>query len=1219
MKKRLWSFIMAMVMVLTMVPVQAKATEAQASGPKLMISWTDWNNDVPSYNENNGTQDYLNIGKGIENDCYFVLVDGNSKKLLKASDLVSSDTDILEVYAHEKYPEVTIIDGKMCGQVTLSYNYTDSTGNSVVCSLPVDVILPGVGFYTQPILDEQYYIRDFSLTETDNTIYMISRDGNIVSVERDGGEPADITTEISADKSYVKVTVNDIPRQDYWYGLRVYMQNEYGGQYQNFATVNIHDNRPMLAYRWIDYEGDSAVENKNYRLEKSLTGTPGYMSGVFFYFVENGVETNLTFDQLRVENANVAKLVQQQENPLATDIEHLAFGNTKISYTNPSNGKVYSVDLSVDIPSTGFYSSTTASQSTFLTQFTVKPGQDTIYLVQNDQSVIKGIELRHGFADFATATISADGKYAEIKINGEFVDGSGYDVQVTIEDMHNNTYRNGASLRLFDGRPDLKARWAGIDQNGMPFESLDNWLQSGVEIWINQNEPMYFYFVNNGTEKKVSLSELSSSDEDVLRVTTYSGSDAIILEPQSVGTAQINYASDGVVYTFDVEVTLPALGTYKAPEATVGNYLPEMTITEDNNVFYVVPRRGEFIHQFDLMELEDIASVELAVDGSHAVITVDGTPYERNYKFRAELSNEYGAYYDSWGWIQLKNGKPYLALAWPDENEQEHGYLNTELWTSKGYGTDVWVYLVNGDNETKLSAFDLKSSNENVIQITDPQYDNGMVRLTTVGWGEAKVSYTYEGKEYSFDVISDISDFGYYSSKVADRDSWITEFTVSEGNDTYYFIARNGITFTDFMYDENLKEIATMTLDPTQTCLTIKIEKNPMEGDWYGFEFVAEGPEGDEWWGYHALQLFGWLTPKVNVGVGDIPIVDTSKPVTDTVVGVGGEDAASELTGNANDVLEAVQEAIDKNDEDILEALEEKVSQNIVWTVAEAIDNGSELVLNTSIEAVALEKDALAAVKPDVDKMNQFASEATLAQVLDLKVVVEAHVDGELAATGNMYELNDPIVFTAVLPEEIKAEINNAPAGGEVILYVLYVHNGKVYRIDDVTVNADGSISFPAYQFSTYALAYEHKAPVIETIPMHRLYNPNTGEHLYSGSIEERDMLVTAGWDYEGVAWNAPVSVGQPVYRVFNPNSGDHHYTMSQVEVDMLVGLGWIYENVAWNCAPVDHPESVPMYRLYNPNADCGSHHYTGSIEERDFLVSLGWHNEGIGWYGLLK
>ena len=47
--------------------------------------------------------------------------------------------------------------------------------------------------------------------------------------------------------------------------------------------------------------------------------------------------------------------------------------------------------------------------------------------------------------------------------------------------------------------------------------------------------------------------------------------------------------------------------------------------------------------------------------------------------------------------------------------------------------------------------------------------------------------------------------------------------------------------------------------------------------------------------------------------------------------------------------------------------------------------------------------------------------------------------------------------------------------------------------------------------------------------------------------------------------------------------------------------------------------EAVPLYRLYNPNADCGSHHYTGSTEERDMLVSAGWIYDGIGWFGLLK
>ena len=135
--------------------------------------------------------------------------------------------------------------------------------------------------------------------------------------------------------------------------------------------------------------------------------------------------------------------------------------------------------------------------------------------------------------------------------------------------------------------------------------------------------------------------------------------------------------------------------------------------------------------------------------------------------------------------------------------------------------------------------------------------------------------------------------------------------------------------------------------------------------------------------------------------------------------------------------------------------------------------------------------------------------------------------------------------------------------------------------------------------------------PTVKTTPMYRLYNPNSGEHFYTGSIEERDNLSGLGWNYEGVAWNAPTNAGTPVYRMFNPNSGDHHYTMSQQEVENLKAIGWRYEGVCWNSGG-----NVPQFRLYNPNADCGSHHYTSSEEERDNLVALGWNWEGIGWFG---
>lgn len=61
---------------------------------------------------------------------------------------------------------------------------------------------------------------------------------------------------------------------------------------------------------------------------------------------------------------------------------------------------------------------------------------------------------------------------------------------------------------------------------------------------------------------------------------------------------------------------------------------------------------------------------------------------------------------------------------------------------------------------------------------------------------------------------------------------------------------------------------------------------------------------------------------------------------------------------------------------------------------------------------------------------------------------------------------------------------------------------------------------------------------------MHRLYNPNSGEHFYTADTNEKNVLVNKHrWKYEGVAWTAP-DVGNNVYRVYNPNSGEHHYTM---------------------------------------------------------------------------
>ena len=135
-----------------------------------------------------------------------------------------------------------------------------------------------------------------------------------------------------------------------------------------------------------------------------------------------------------------------------------------------------------------------------------------------------------------------------------------------------------------------------------------------------------------------------------------------------------------------------------------------------------------------------------------------------------------------------------------------------------------------------------------------------------------------------------------------------------------------------------------------------------------------------------------------------------------------------------------------------------------------------------------------------------------------------------------------------------------------------------------------------------------------KTVSMMRLYNPNSGEHFYTGDVVESDNLVALGWKSEGVGWVAPEKSSKPVYRLYNPNSGDHHYTTSLSEKNNLVKVGWSYEGIGWYS---DEAQSVALYRQYNPNADVGTHNYTTSLTENNKLVKIGWKAEGIGWYGL--
>lgn len=124
---------------------------------------------------------------------------------------------------------------------------------------------------------------------------------------------------------------------------------------------------------------------------------------------------------------------------------------------------------------------------------------------------------------------------------------------------------------------------------------------------------------------------------------------------------------------------------------------------------------------------------------------------------------------------------------------------------------------------------------------------------------------------------------------------------------------------------------------------------------------------------------------------------------------------------------------------------------------------------------------------------------------------------------------------------------------------------------------------------------------------VYRVYEPKSGDHLFT-TAGERDALLAAGWNDEGVAWVAPAGGTVPIYRLYNGRNGDHMLTADYDEANGLYKSGWTYEGVPFFASG----EGQAVHRLYNPNG--GDHMLTASEAERDSLEAAGWTYEGVAF-----
>lgn len=149
------------------------------------------------------------------------------------------------------------------------------------------------------------------------------------------------------------------------------------------------------------------------------------------------------------------------------------------------------------------------------------------------------------------------------------------------------------------------------------------------------------------------------------------------------------------------------------------------------------------------------------------------------------------------------------------------------------------------------------------------------------------------------------------------------------------------------------------------------------------------------------------------------------------------------------------------------------------------------------------------------------------------------------------------------------------------------------------------------------------KAFAAPSAPLYRFYNIQTGAHLLTRDLTERDRTLNTlpQFRYEGAvfaAWSASAAGLSPVYRFYNTTTGTHFFTISETERNTLQATrpDLLLEGVAYHASKTAASGTTALYRFYHRQR--GYHFYTASAAERDSIIAnlaTTYQYEGVGYY----
>lgn len=149
------------------------------------------------------------------------------------------------------------------------------------------------------------------------------------------------------------------------------------------------------------------------------------------------------------------------------------------------------------------------------------------------------------------------------------------------------------------------------------------------------------------------------------------------------------------------------------------------------------------------------------------------------------------------------------------------------------------------------------------------------------------------------------------------------------------------------------------------------------------------------------------------------------------------------------------------------------------------------------------------------------------------------------------------------------------------------------------------------------------KAITAPEASIYRFLNSQTGSHLYTRSLTERDTILNTlpQYRFEGPvfgAWQATTTGLFPVYRFANTANGTHFFTISETEKNnVLATAPYMHlEGAAYYASKTAQAGTTPLYRFYHRQK--GFHFYTASASESQYIqtnLAATYQYEGVGYY----